>query len=88
MKKLGFSSTEVANENSGDYSTICASNSSGVMTNYTSCAFKNKNISNCSSPSLGGDQSFCTASITIDAGVTLKSGESISWYKDNKCINV
>lgn len=86
MKKLGFSSAEVSNEDSGDYSTICASYLSGVMTNYTACAFKNKDISNCSSPSLGGDQSFCTASITIDAGVTLKTGESIAWFKDNNLI--
>lgn len=85
MEMLGFTSSEIAAENQGDYQTLCAESGS-LMTNYSACAFKDKEVSNCSSPNLGGDQSFCTGSITLDANVSLQGGESIAWYKDNSII--
>ena len=87
MDMLGFTLAEISNENSGDYSTLCAESWTNVMTDYTACAFKDKEISNCSSPNLGGDQSICEGDIVLDAGVTLATGESIAWYKDDVLIS-
>ena len=87
MQMLGFTTSEIAAENTGDYSTLCAESWTDVMTDYTACAFQDNDISNCSSPNLGGDQSICSGSITLDANVTLQTGETIAWYEDGNLIN-
>jgi GH18 family chitinase len=41
----------------------------------------------CQSPVLGADQTVCGESVELDANITLASGESIAWYKNNTKIN-
>tara|TARA_Y100000589_G_scaffold522_1_gene464 strand:+ start:2114 stop:4525 length:2412 start_codon:yes stop_codon:yes gene_type:complete len=41
----------------------------------------------CQSPVLGSDQTICGETVTLDAGITLESGESIKWYKNNVLIS-
>jgi len=84
MSVLGFTASEIANEDLGDYSTIC--NEGSFMENYTSCDFQNVVINNCSSPALGADVELSGGSASLNANVTLKSGETIAWYKDNVLI--
>ncbi len=86
MDKLGFSASERTAENTGDYSTLCVEGSS-VMTDYTECAFRDIIINSCSSPALGTDKSLSGGSASLNANITLKSGESIAWYKDNVLID-
>ena len=46
MSLIGFTSTEISNEDMGEYSTLC--NSGGTMVKYTSCDFQNVVVNNCS----------------------------------------
>ena len=93
MGIMGFNAAAVAAENQGDYSTLCYE--SGVaMGDYTDCDVTDDGggfgggsggggSTNCTTPSLGSDQSLCGSAIALDAGITLASGETIKWYKDN-----
>ena len=36
----------------------------------------------CQAPALGSDKSICDETVTLDAGITLESDESIAWYKN------
>ncbi len=85
MSLVGFTSTEIANEDMGEYSTLC--NSGGTMVKYTSCDFQNVVVNNCSGPALGIDVELSGGSTVLDASVTLKTGESIAWYKDGVLIS-
>ena len=85
MSLVGFTSTEIDNEDMGEYSTLC--NQGGTMSNYTSCDFQNVVVNNCSAPALGVDVELSGGSASLNANVTLKSGESIAWYKDDVRIN-
>ena len=40
----------------------------------------------CSQPALGNDKSICEDPVTLSAGVTLQSDESIKWYKNGSVI--
>jgi len=82
MEDLGFNSAEVEAENFGEYSTLCATSSS-AMTNYSDCAFQESEGPNCSTPNLGADQTLCSGSILLNAGITLAGGETVKWFKDN-----
>ena len=84
MSVIGFTASEIADEDMGEYSTLC--NQGGTMSNYTSCDFQNVVINNCSSPALGADVELSGGSASLNANVTLKSGETIAWYKDNVLI--
>jgi len=80
MSLIGFTETEIDNEDMGEYSTLC--NQGGTMANYTSCDFQNVVVNNCSTPALGVDKELSGGTASLDANVTLKSGESIAWYKN------
>ena len=85
MAVIGFTTSEIANEDMGEYETLC-NESSGAMQGYTSCDFQNVVINNCSAPALGADVELSGGSASLNANVTLKSGETIAWYKDNVLI--
>ncbi len=85
MDLVGFTSSEIANEDMGEYWTVC--NSGGTMQKYTSCDFQNVVVNNCSAPALGADKELSGGSASLDANITLKDGESIAWYKDNVLID-
>ena len=85
MSLIGFTSTEISNEDLGEYATVC--NSGGTMVKYTSCDFQNVVVNNCSAPVLGSDVELSGGSATLNANVTLQSGETIAWYKDGNIIN-
>ncbi len=82
MGVLGFTSGEIALENSGDYTTTCYDNASSTMQAYELCAFRDV-VENCTTPDLGSDQTICEDPITLDANVALKAGDAIAWYRDN-----
>ena len=84
MKLIGFTTTEISNEDLGEYWTVC--NSGGTMVKYTSCDFKDVVVNSCSKPGLGADKELKGGSATLDASITLKSGESIAWYKNGVLI--
>ena len=84
MSLIGFTSTEISNEDMGEYSTLC--NQDGTMANYTSCDFQNVVVNNCSAPALGIDKELSGGTVSLDANVTLKSGETIAWFKDGSII--
>lgn len=84
MSLIGFTSTEINNEDLGEYKTVC--NEGGTMQKYTSCDFQNVVVNNCSTPGLGADKELSGGSAVLDASITLKSGESIAWYKDGVLI--
>ena len=86
MSVIGFTTSEIANEDMGEYETLC-NESTGAMQGYTSCDFQNVVINNCSSPALGKDKELVSGSASLDASVTLKDGETIAWYKDNVLIS-
>ncbi|MCP4520772.1 MAG: T9SS type A sorting domain-containing protein [Cytophagales bacterium] len=86
MSLIGFTSTEIANEDLGDYSTMC-NESWSTMQAYTSCDFQNIVINTCSGPRLGDDKELSEGTALLDANVVLKSGESIAWYKNGNIIN-
>lgn len=85
MGLVGFTSSEIANEDLGEYWTLC--NSGGTMVKYTSCDFQNVVVNNCSAPALGVDKELSSGSASLDANITLKSGETIAWYKDGSIIS-
>ena len=82
---LGFTVPQRTAENTGDYSSLCVEGSAS-MSDYTLCAFREVTTT-CTSPNLGVDQSICGSDITLDAGVTLGSGEAIAWYNGANLIN-
>ena len=84
MSLIGFTATEISNEDMGEYSTLC--NQGGTMENYASCDFQNVVVNNCSAPALGSDKELSGGSTRLDANVTLKTGESIAWYKNSVLI--
>lgn len=84
MKLIGFTQTEINNEDMGDYWTLC--NSGGTMVKYTSCDFQNVVVNNCSKPGLGADKELSNGTAALDAAITLKSGETIAWFKDGVLI--
>ncbi len=86
MSLIGFTSTEILNEDMGEYSTLC-NESWSTMEAYTSCDFQNIVVNTCSVPGLGNDKELSGGSAMLDANVTLKSGESIAWYKDGNVIS-
>ena len=85
MSVIGFTTSEIANEDMGEYETLC-NESTGAMQGYTSCDFQNVVVNNCSSPALGADVELSGGSASLNANVTLKSGETIAWYKDDVLI--
>ena len=85
MSLLGFTPTEIDNEDMGEYSTLC--NQGGTMSNYTSCDFQNVVVNNCSAPALGVDVELSGGTANLNANITLKSGESIAWYKNDVLIS-
>lgn len=85
MKLIGFTSTEISNEDLGQYKTVC--NEGGTMVKYTSCDFTNVVVNNCSKPGLGADKELSGGSASLDANITLKTGESIAWYKNGALIS-
>jgi hypothetical protein len=85
MGLIGFTQTEVNNEDLGEYRTVC--NSGGTMVKYTSCDFQNVVVNNCSAPVLGNDVELSGGTASLNANITLQSGETIAWYKDNVLIN-
>ena len=86
MSLIGFSSTEISNEDLGEYSTQC--NLSGSkMEAYASCDFNDVVVNNCSAPALGDDQVVCSGSVSLDASIALQGGESIAWYKGSDFIS-
>ena len=84
MSLTGFTSSDIDNEDMGEYSTIC--NEGSFMENYASCDFQNVVVNNCSAPALGVDVELSGGSANLNANVTLKSGESIAWYKNDVLI--
>lgn len=84
MSLIGFTSTEINNEDMGEYSTLC--NDGGTMVKYTSCDFQNVVVNNCSTPGLGADKELSSGSASLDASISLKTGETIAWYKDGVLI--
>jgi hypothetical protein len=86
MSLVGFTSTEISNEDMGEYSTLCTE-SGGSMEGYTSCDFQNVVVNNCSAPALGSDKELSGGSAILNANITLKSGESIAWYKGGVLIS-
>ena len=86
MSVIGFTASEIANEDMGEYETLC-NESSGAMQGYISCDFQNVVINNCSSPALGNNKELVDGSADLDASVALKDGETIAWYKDNILIS-
>jgi len=82
MSLVGLTSTQISNEDNimGEYSTLC--NVSGTMQKYTSCDFQNVEVNNCSTPALGIDKELSGGTTSLDANITLKSDESIAWYKN------
>lgn len=86
MGVLGFTTGEIALENSADYTTTCYDNFNSAMQPYTECAFRTI-VSNCTTPDLGSDQTICGSAVTLDANVTLSQGETIQWYRNNQLIN-
>lgn len=85
MGLIGFTQTEINNEDMGEYWTMC--NDGGTMVKYTSCDFQNVVVNNCSKPGLGADKELSSGTAALDASVTLKSGETIAWFKDGVLIN-
>ena len=85
MSLIGFTSTEISNEDMGEYSTLC--NSGGTMVKYTSCDFQNVVVNNCSTPALGADKELSGGTASLDASVTLKTDETIAWFKDGNIIS-
>ena len=85
MGLIGFTSSEIDNEDLGDYATLC--NSGGTMVKYTSCDFQNVVVNNCSAPALGVDKELSGGTASLDANITLKDGETIAWYKDDVLIS-
>ena len=83
---MGFSNSDVALENSGDYTTSCYISSSSAMTYYENCDVL-ADASSCTEPTLGEDQVICSDPISLNAGVTLGAGESISWFKNTVLLN-
>ena len=57
------------------------------MSNYTSCDFQNVVVNNCSAPALGVDVELSGGTANLNANITLKSGESIAWYKNDVLIS-
>lgn len=86
MGVMGFSAAEVNQENEGEYSTLCYEGSSNTMLAYLECAIEGTEEVSCTRPSLGDDQSICSGSIDLNAGVSLAGDESIRWYKDDVLI--
>jgi hypothetical protein len=62
-------------------------NVGGTMENYNSCDFQDVEVNNCSAPGLGSDKELSGGTASLDANVTLKSGESIAWFKDGVLIS-
>ena len=85
MSLVGFTSTEISNEDLGEYSTQC-NEAAGNMQAYTSCDFQNVVTNNCSTPGLGADKELSSGTTLLDANITLQSGESIAWHKDGVLI--
>ncbi|MDG1518257.1 MAG: glycoside hydrolase family 19 protein [Flavobacteriales bacterium] len=85
MSLIGFTSTEISSEDMGEYSTLC--NSGGTMVKYTSCDFQNVVVNNCSTPALGADKELSGGTASLDASVTLKTDETIAWFKDGNIIS-
>lgn len=86
MSLIGFTSTEISNEDMGDYSTLCNESGSNMQA-YTSCDFQNVVVNNCSAPDLGADKELSGGQASLDANITLKNGETIAWYKDGVLIS-
>ena len=85
MSLIGFNTTEISNEDMGEYATVC--NNGGTMVKYTSCDFQNIDVTNCSTPALGSDKELIGGSITLNANITLKAGATIAWYKGESLID-
>ena len=85
MSLVGFTTSDIDKEDLGEYSTLC--NSGGTMQKYTSCDFKNVVVNNCSTPGLGADKELKGGSTVLDASITLKTDETIAWYKDGVLIS-
>ena len=85
MSLIGFSSTEISNEDMGEYSTLC-NESWSTMEAYTSCDFQNIVVNTCSTPGLGADKELSGGSALLNSNITLKSGESITWYNNGSLI--
>jgi hypothetical protein len=83
---LGFSNSEVALENSSDYTTTCHNGSSNTMVDYQGCDVSQSDVV-CTTPTLGDDQTLCSESVALNAGVTLAAGESIKWFKNEEEID-
>jgi hypothetical protein len=86
LSGMGFSISDVALENTGDYTSSCYVSSSSAMTYYANCDVLT-DVSSCSEPNLGPDQTICSDPILLNAGVTLSAGESISWFKNTVLLN-
>ena len=86
MSLVGFTSTEISNEDIDGYSTLC-NGSAGTMVKYTSCDFQNVVVNNCSTPALGSDKELSGGTASLDANVTLKTDETIAWFKDGNIIS-
>lgn len=85
MSLIGFTSIEISNEEMGEYSTLCTE-SGNSMQAYTSCDFQNVVVNNCSAPALGSDVEISGGTATLNANISLQSGETIAWYKDGNLI--
>jgi len=86
LELLGLSQSQIDQENIGDYSTLCYTSSSNTMQDYASCDVQQSGPV-CSEPSLGTDQTICGNTVTLDAGVSLGTGETIKWYKNDNLIS-
>ncbi len=83
---MGFSNSDIALENSGEYTTSCYVSPSSTMSDYANCDVV-EGTSLCNEPNLGEDKNVCSESITLNVGTTLQSGESINWYKNGVLIS-
>ena len=83
LSDLGLTSGQIALEYTGDYTTTCYDNASSAMTDYADCSVDDDNSAGCTTPSLGSDNTICSGSLELSAGVSLGSGETIKWFKDD-----
>jgi hypothetical protein len=87
LADLGLTPSQITLEYTGNYTTTCYDNTSAAMTNYADCSVEDNNNNTCTTPSLGGDNTICASSLSLNAGVSLGSGETIKWFKDGNEIS-
>ena len=83
--------TQIVNDGNGSIIVGCA-NGDLFRYDFTDCTKEDIIIVSaevfvCSEPALGKDKELFSGTATLDANITLQSGETIAWYKDGNLIS-